>query len=364
MRLLVLVTDAFGGRGGIAHHNRLLLEALCAAPRVSNVVAVPRLIVDAVGPIPKQLTYVTSAATGKTAYLQTLARMATSGGPFDVVICGHLNLLPLAAPLAWRYRTSLVQIVHGIDAWTPPNRLVHRFIRAVDVLVSVSDFTRRKVLAWADLGKSRSVVIPNGIDLSDYSPGPRRQDLVGRYRLNGKKVILILGRMSASERYKGHDELLEVLPELAQEIPEVVLLVAGDGDDRTRLEAKAERLGVADRVVWAGYVPDHEKMDTLRLADVFAMPGRGEGFGIVYLEALACGVPVIASSADASQEAVLGGQLGAVVDPNEPHELLAALYATLQAPPGGHVPPALQTFGRSALYNRWHRLLDGLNQDA
>ena len=98
-----------------------------------------------------------------------------------------------------------------------------------------------------------------------------------------------------------------MLPALAADVPDVAYLIAGDGDDRARLEKKAAALGVADRVVFAGYVPEEEKADHYRLADAFVMPGRGEGFGIVYLEALACGVPVVASSLDASREAVRDG---------------------------------------------------------
>jgi glycosyltransferase involved in cell wall biosynthesis len=85
--------------------------------------------------------------------------------------------------------------------------------------------------------------------------------------------------------------------------------------DRRCLQEKARSLGVHGRVVFAGYVPESEKADHYRLADAYVMPGRGEGFGIVYLEALACGVPVVASEVDGSREAVREGALGILVDP-------------------------------------------------
>ncbi|HYE96794.1 MAG TPA: glycosyltransferase family 4 protein [Rubricoccaceae bacterium] len=356
MRILALVTDAYGGRGGIAQHNRHLLDALCIAPQVAEVVALPRLVVEPPGLLPDGLTYVTAAARGKAAYLQALLALGLWRSTFETVVCGHLNLLPLAVLAAVRHRARLLLVVHGIEAWTPRGEVVKRMLRRVDEIVAVSSFTRRRFLAWSGVGEARARVIPNAIDLGAYGPGPKRPDLVARYGLEGKKVILTLGRMDARERYKGHDELLDVLPALAKEEGRLAWLVVGDGDDRPRLEAKARALGVADHVVFAGYVPDGEKADHYRLADVFAMPGRGEGFGIVYLEALACGIPVVASSADASREAVSDGRMGEVVDPEDRAALLAGLRRAF-ARAGGRVPAGLDTFSVSRFRARWHGLL-------
>nr|WP_260171105.1 glycosyltransferase [Salinibacter ruber] len=167
---------------------------------------------------------------------------------------------------------------------------------------------------------------------------------------------MTLGRLSSDEQYKGHDEILEVLPELVEEIPDVAYLVCGDGDDRARLEAKAERLGVGDRTVFAGYVPEDEKEDHYRLADAFVMPGRGEGFGIVYLEALACGVPVVASAADASREAVRNGKLGTVVDPDDPSAVKDGILNALREP--RKVPSELEYFSFPRFRERWHQVVD------
>ena len=356
MTVLALVTDAFGGRGGIAQHNRHLLSALASAPGVDRVVALPRVLTDAVGPLPDGLDYRTEAAGSKGRYVRAVLG-ALAGPRAGVVVCGHLHLLPLAWAAAVRWRARLVLVVHGIEAWPQPGALLRRLVRRIDTLVAVSRFTLGRVQAWARLPEGRTVVVPNAVDVAAFGPGEKRADLLGRYGLHGRSVVLTLGRMSASERYKGHDEVLDALPAIAAEVPDIAWLVVGDGDDRPRLEQKAHDLGVADRVVWAGYVPDDEKADVLRLADVFAMPGRGEGFGIVYLEALACGVPVIASSADASREAVLDGEMGAVVDPDRPDEIVAAVVQALDAPRNVHA--ALKTFGAGAFRTRWHAVLSG-----
>ena len=259
------------------------------------------------------------AAGGKAGYarsvVQTLLARGPNGGSFDGVgrfdgvVCGHLNLLPLAALAAAWKRAPLLLVIHGIDAWEPPEgglmaRLTRKAVARVDAFVAVSALTKGRFLAWSGLPEEAGFVVPNCIDASAFGPGPKRADLVARYGLEGKRVLLTLGRMDPAERYKGFDETMEAVAALAPEHPDLAYLVCGDGGDRPRLERKAAELGIADRVVFAGYVSETEKADHYRLADAFVMPGRGEGFGIVYLEALACGVPVVASSLDASREAV------------------------------------------------------------
>ena len=103
-----------------------------------------------------------------------------------------------------------------------------------------------------------------------------------------------------------------------QEIPNIAYLIVGDGDDRQRLEAKARSRGIDDRVVFAGFIPEAEKADHYRLADAFVMPGRGEGFGFVFLEALACGIPVVGSRLDGSREALAPGGVGDPGGPGSP----------------------------------------------
>jgi glycosyltransferase involved in cell wall biosynthesis len=237
---------------------------------------------------------------------------------------------------------------------------VRTLLTQVDAFVTVSQCTKDRFLEWAPLRADQGHVIPDCIDLEAYSPGPKRDELLDRYGLHDRTILLTLGRLSSDEQYKGHDEILEVLPDLADEMPDLSYLVCGDGDDRPRLERKAERLGVADRTVFAGYVPEEEKEAHYRLADAFVMPGRGEGFGIVYLEAMACGVPVVASSADASKEAVRDGQLGVVVDPGDPEDLRRGIWEALDQERG--VLDGLDYFSYEAFQGRWHKLFRDISQ--
>lgn len=362
MRLLALVTDAFGGRGGIAKFNRDLLTALCAYPSTAEVVALPRLMPEPVTRLlPAGLTYHHEAAGGKGGYARAVGQALLTGGRFDGVVCGHLNLLPLAALAARWKRAPLLLIIHGIDAWEPPQGglmawLARRAVARVDAFVAVSGVTKERFLAWTGLAEDAGFVVPNCIDASGFGPGPKPEALLERYGLAGRTVLLTLGRLSAQERYKGHDEVLQALPALAAEVPELAYLIVGDGDDRPRLEHKAAELGVAERVVFAGYIPETEKADHYRTADAFVMPGRGEGFGIVYLEAMACGVPVVASALDASREAVRDGALGAVVDPDDPDSIRRGILDALAA--DRVVPEGLSYFSFERFQERWHDVVD------
>jgi glycosyltransferase involved in cell wall biosynthesis len=132
--------------------------------------------------------------------------------------------------------------------------------------------------------------------------------------------------------------------------------VAGEGTDRARLEEKANSSGQGARVAFAGYVEESRKADLLRCADAFVMPGRGEGFGIAYIEAMACGIPVVGSSLDASRETLQGGQLGTIVDPRRPAQLVDGIVSALAAPK--RVPEGISRYSAEAFRIRTRQLCD------
>ena len=348
MNILFLATDAYGGHGGIAYYNRCLAEALVEIPSVEQVTLLPRVVKESPAGIPAKVSFKDEAAGSKARYLWALA--AEGVKPCDLVICGHINLLPLAAAISLVKRAPLVLQVHGIDVWQVPNALRRGCIKRVSAVWSVSTFTRDRMNAWAKLPLNLYTITPNTIRPERYGMAPKRPDMLQRYGLQGKKIILTLARLDPRERYKGVDEIIEALPALLIQQPDLCYLVAGDGDDKARLVAKAKSLGVAERVVFTGYVPEAEKADLLRLADVFAMPGRGEGFGIVYLEAMACGVPVVGSLLDGSRDALKNGELGQLVSPDDPSSLEAGLLKALQMPK--LIPSGLHDFAWPAFTSR------------
>jgi glycosyltransferase involved in cell wall biosynthesis len=166
--------------------------------------------------------------------------------------------------------------------------------------------------------------LPNTVTCS-YAPRRRRDDLIARHGLAGRRIILTVGRLAASERYKGHDRLIAALPGILARVPEAAYLVVGGGDDQVRLERLARESGVADRVTFAGHVRDEELPDYFTLAHVFAMPSTGEGFGIVFLEAATCALPVVGGNRDGSVDALAEGRIGRLVDPESRDEITAAV---------------------------------------
>jgi glycosyltransferase involved in cell wall biosynthesis len=187
---------------------------------------------------------------------------------------------------------------------------------------------------------------------------PRDQALEARYGLGGHPVIMTLGRLSRSERYKGVDEVMDVLLSLREKIPNLKYLIVGDGDDRARLEAKAGSLGLTQHVVFANQASETEKVAHYSLGDVFVMPSSGEGFGIVLLEAAACGLPVIGSAIDGSREALLGGALGQLVDPRNSDELEKAILGSLTANQKKLRPPGLETYFVAAFQTKLNDWLE------
>jgi phosphatidyl-myo-inositol dimannoside synthase len=356
-RVLALISDAFGGYGGISVYVTDFLRALAAHPRCGEIVALPRIVVSDPGPLPPNVTHVTAGVGGKLRYLGAFTRMLLGDRRFDVIICAHINLLPFAYAAHRLTGAPIVMLMYGIDVWQPPRNAVSRLtLRKLIAYVSISRITQQKFLGWAPELRAKAHILPNAIHLEHYAPGAKDPALAARYGVAGKRVLMTLGRLVAEERYKGFDEVIETLPDLLKDAPDLVYLIAGKGSDVERLKQKARALGVADHVVFTGYVAEEEKAALYRLADVYVMASSGEGFGFVILEALATGIPTIASTVDGGREALRDGMLGQLVDPAKPDELKTAIRHALKM--DKKVPPGLAYFAYPNFRQRLHGMFD------
>lgn len=330
MKILALMPDPYAGFGGIAQYNRDLLDSVLSMDRVELIVSLTRHLSDpdpGLQQAPARL--VQHFLPGSSArYVMGALRHGPPLHP-DTIICGHINLLPVAALLKKFTGASLVLEAYGIEAWQRPRGTRSWGIGMVDLVIAISRFTREKVLAWSDFEPHQVRVIPNAVHLERYSPGEKPAYLVERYGLAGKRVLMTLGRLPGDERYKGQDRIIRLLPLLGVEFPNLTYVIAGDGSDRARLEALVDRMGLRPRVLFTGKVSEAEKTDHFNLADAFAMPSLSEGFGFVFLEAAACGVPVLGGSKDGSRDALVDGRLGVMVDPENADELLRGLEELL-----------------------------------
>ncbi len=362
MKVLALVPDAFGGHGGIALYNRDMLTALCNHQNVSEVIAIPRSVIKQLELYPDNLSYDVLGARNVPAFIWSTFRSLIKNREFGLVLCGHINILPLAWIIARIFRVPLVLEIYGIDAWNPTKRILTDFlVHYVEGIISISEYTRQKFIQWSKIPKEKIELLPNAIHIEKYGIKPKAPGLIQRYELAGKKVLLTFGRLVSRERAKGFDEVLELLPDLVQSIPNVVYLIAGDGPYREKLQQKTNELGMEKHVIFTGLVDEKEKADIFRLADVYVMPSRGEGFGFVFLEAMACGIPVIASKVDGGREAVMNGNLGHIVDPDNPREIKSAILATLQQKT--HViPRGLEYFSYEKFEHRLHKIIDKITK--
>jgi phosphatidylinositol alpha-1,6-mannosyltransferase len=235
--------------------------------------------------------------------------LARSRAPLDgcLVVAMHLHLAPLAAMLAVR-GAAVAVFLHGVEAWTPLRRRESVAFDRTSALLANSQYTATKFreanprfrltpISVCHLGAGPAHAVTTLPPLSDYA--------------------LIVGRLVADERYKGHDALIAAWPEVCARVPAARLVIVGDGDDRARLERLAAVHGVSAQVVFTGRVPDAELAGWYAHASFLAMPSRGEGFGLVYVEAMRAGKPCIAA-AGAAEEIVEHGVTGLVIDADTP----------------------------------------------
>jgi glycosyltransferase involved in cell wall biosynthesis len=329
-RVLLLMPQIYGAKGGIPAYNQQFVRAGGEAlPETAfHVISVNdrqlppgtpvagRLGFDGAGPRTSPLH--------RARLLWTVARHAARAR-IDLIVCGHINLSPLSAVLGVLTGARTMLIAHGVEAWRPPGHL-RWFARRAGRVLPVSRFTADQMAQWG-IRRERITVLADTVDGDVFRILPARAG----GRRPGPPTLLTVGRLASSERYKGVERVLNVLPEICRRRPGTTYIVGGDGDDRPRLEQLAREVGVADAVRFMGLVPDADLPRLYGDADVFVMPSTKEGFGIVFLEALACGTPVIAGNRDGSVDAVLDGRLGRTVDPYDPEDLERAIDTELDA---------------------------------
>jgi phosphatidyl-myo-inositol dimannoside synthase len=208
-------------------------------------------------------------------------------------------------------RGKLVQFIHGVECWRHLSVHQRAGLSATACILSNSHFTLDRFIEfnpeWSRIPSQACWLgLNRDLDTCADRPSPTSET---------DPTVLIVGRMTGSERYKGHEELIAVWSDVRRFIPRARLDIVGGGDARADIEARAERLGHirSGAIRFLGRVPYAELRDCYRRTDVFAMPSCGEGFGLVYLEAMAAGKPCIASTDDAACEVVLGGETGLLV---------------------------------------------------
>lgn len=222
--------------------------------------------------------------------------------------------------------------VYVNSAWS--GLLIRKILENAGIIITNSRFTSGELLKYG-ISREKIVEIIPGVDCGVFRPLPKPADLVEKYNLRERKVILTISRLA--ER-KGHDRVLRALPAVMESCPAISYVIVGDGPCKTDLETLCRRLGLNSVVTFAGFVPDEELARYYNLADIFVMPNREvfdttdsvEGFGITFIEANACGKPVIGGRSGGAVEAVKDGVTGFLVNPQDENEVAQKMIYLLQ----------------------------------
>ncbi len=260
------------------------------------------------------------------------------GKQADTVVLSHINLM-LAGWLIKKAnpKVKVVLIAHGIEVWKKLNRRQLMMLRACDRIVSVSQFTADKIKELHGIPAEKCSVLNNCIDPFFTRPEKKEKDpvLMKRYGFAADDIILLtLTRLSEKDRYKGYDYVLKSMETLIKTNPKIKYLLAGSYDKKEKIfvDSLINSFGLRSHVVLTGYVEEEELPAHFGLADIYVMPSKKEGFGIVFVEAMYYGIPAIAGNADGSVDALLNGDLGILVNPDDPKAITAAIRAMLADP--------------------------------
>ncbi len=255
-------------------------------------------------------------AIGRVGLAFTLFKSLVQNRP-QRVVCGHINLAHLVRMLCQPLGIPYTVLTYGKEVWEPLVPKYRKALQQADQIWTISRYSRDQACLANDLDPQQFQLLPCMVDGDRFTPGSKPDHLIERYGLKDSKVLMTVARLWSGDIYKGVDVTIRALPKISHFFPDVKYLVIGRGDDQPRLAQLAQDLGVADQVVFAGFVPTEELVEHYRVADAYIMPSQ-EGFGIVYLEAMACGIPVLSGDADGSADPLQDGKLGWQVPHRDP----------------------------------------------
>jgi phosphatidyl-myo-inositol dimannoside synthase len=312
----VLLTPNLLGADGVSSLSRQIIEAL---PRPAAALSLH----DACPEVGEPADVEWHGAEGRRArFLAMASAISLRCSAATEIVCSHLHLAPAAALLAWR-GARVSTVLCGIEAWVPL-RATEAWALNRAALVAISHHTVARFKEANPSFASRDVAVCH--------PGlPDRVDVPDRVSRPDGSPAMIVARMAADERYKGHDELLEIWPRVLARQPDARLVIAGDGSDRPRLEERARSMGLSAVVTFVGRVSDAELAALYERCRFLVLPSRDEGFGLVFVEAMRAGKACIGAHG-AADEIIRHEATGLIVDPASLDELSRAVIRLFDDP--------------------------------
>jgi phosphatidylinositol alpha-1,6-mannosyltransferase len=257
---------------------------------------------------------------------------------WDAIVLMHVNLVQMLPLIPRRIPTAV--FFHGVEVWKPLSRAQRVGLRRVERVLCNSEHTRATAVRHnPEVARLPSALCHLGVE-------PAAEDCSGAVP-DDPPYVLSVGRMDSLERYKGFDELIKVWPRVQERRPDLKLVFVGDGPDRPRLE----RLASGNQgIEFVGRQTDAARDRLLRGCTAFALPSRGEGFGLVYLEAMRVSRPVLAGNSDAGAEVIVDRVTGRAVDPLDPYQLLDGLLDVTGANADGYGAAGKRRFDERFTY--------------
>jgi len=325
-RILLVLPEVFGCEGGI----QMFCRSLCLATgrwaehhnaSVSAIVLNDRNEPDA--------RYVNGGFSGYVAAHRSKARVVSSyvqqtlSHRPDLIVFGHVSLAPLLLIPTTRDSKTCV-FAYGIEVWQSPGLAVQRALRRADAVMAISEYTRSELLRQMNMNPDKVNLFPCSLD-PHWLP-----EVIDYESPEGVPVILTVCRLNKDDAYKGVDSVIRSLPAVVRECGPVAYRIAGQGDDVSRLKTLAEELNVSALVTFAGELSEDALRAEYRRCSMFVMPSEGEGFGIVFLEAMAHAKPVIGGAHGGTPSVITHGETGLLVSRLDIEELSQSIIRILK----------------------------------
>lgn len=337
-KILLLTLETFRTAGGIQRMSRTLAHSLHELSMKNSQRVDLYALNDRVADlIPSYLPLANFKAFNKNKVRFALETIR-AGRKADLIILTHVNL----ALIGWAIyllnpKCRIWLIAHGIEVWRPLKLWKKTIWKIADRIICVSRYTRNKVSALLDANADRCLVLNNILDPFITLPVlfDKPESLLKRYQLNADhKIVLTLTRIAATEQFKGYEQVIKAISRIKDSIPEIKYLLAGpcDAPEKVRIQQLIKDHGLEKNFILTDFIKESELADHFLLADLFVLPSKKEGFGIVFIEAMAFGLPVICGNVDGSTDAVRNEAMGTAIDPDNINELEQAILLKLKHP--------------------------------
>lgn len=341
--------------GGVAPHVRNLARALVERGQRVTVVTAPHAGLDAVSDdegvevrrvtpsLPYPPDFPGEVLQFNLGLVEEALQLAAGGRSFDVIHCHDWLVAPAGRVLKHAWRRPLVATIHATEYGRNGglhNPLQH-YIHGVEWwlgyeawrVITCSRYMRDEVCRIFQLPRDKVEVVPNGVHRREFQLPAGPLEEIRRLRVPGgilqHPILVFMGRLVWE---KGAQDLIEAMPHIRARFPQTRLIVAGEGPLKDQLQRRVAELGLHDAVYFPGFVAGTNRNRLLALADVAVFPSRYEPFGIVCLEAMAAGVPVVVGDTGGLAEVVRHGENGLRVTPAQPQAIAGAVCSLLEAP--------------------------------